>query len=93
MLLARLRHEDDYNRVNICLSLVATIFLPLSFVTGVFGMNFVELPMEKQRWSWFLFTVFCGAVSLGFVLIFWWRGWLDVVHHSHAEERRKAHIV
>ncbi|KAJ8600397.1 hypothetical protein CTAYLR_001421 [Chrysophaeum taylorii] len=79
IVLARLRHEDDYNRVNVLLSLVATIFLPISFVTGVFGMNFTALPLKSYHWS---FLAFIG-VSLSIVFIalfgFWYRGWLNVI--------------
>ena len=35
--LVHMRHTDSYDRVNVVLSLVATIFLPLTFVTGVYG--------------------------------------------------------
>ena len=42
LMLARLRHDDDYSRVSICLSLVATIFLPLSFARSRAEGSFVD---------------------------------------------------
>lgn len=38
------------------LSLVATVFLPLTFLTGVYGMNFDYLPTLKWRYG-------CAAIS------------------------------
>ena len=44
----RLEWTDSYSRrvgqLNTVLAIVATIFLPLSFVAGVYGMNFDDMP-------------------------------------------------
>ena len=88
LMLARLRHDDDYSRVSICLSLVATVFLPLSFVTGVFGMNFKALPYKGDDWSFWAFSAFCIILTFVFMVLFWWRGWLNVVHHARHKDGR-----
>ncbi|KAH8053088.1 hypothetical protein JL722_9754 [Aureococcus anophagefferens] len=49
VMLARLRHEDDYNRVN---------------VTGVFGMNFDYLPIEHLPWAFASFCIGSFALVL-----------------------------
>jgi magnesium transporter len=57
------------------LSIIATIMLPLSFLAGVYGMNFQVLPGAGSRWG---FHVMIGAMAtLASVLlaIFWRRGW------------------
>jgi zinc transporter len=43
------------------LAIVATIFLPLSFLAGLFGVNLGGIPGAKYEWA---FTIFC-AVCLG----------------------------
>ena len=45
----------------------ATIFLPITFVTGVFGMNFADQPwLHTNFWLWMLFMA--GVAGL----TFWW---------------------
>ena len=59
--------SNEMNRVMQKLSVVATVFLPITFITGVFGMNF-----EKQPWlkTDFWFWMFLMAVIGGFT--YWW---------------------
>jgi len=96
VLVARTRHEDDYNRINILLSLVATIFLPLSFLSGVFGMNFDFIPLRTNRWAFVGFFVVAAAIVIGGLLSFWYRGWLNVITSawetapSRSRRRRRA---
>jgi magnesium transporter len=55
------------NRMNAqmkMLSLIATIFMPLSFLAGVFGMNFEHFPEVKQ-WSWWTYPYgFWGLIAV-----------------------------
>jgi magnesium transporter len=58
------------------LSIIATIMLPLSFIAGLYGMNFEHLPGASHPWG---FQIILGAMGL-FVLvllgIFRWRRWI-----------------
>ena len=53
------------------LSIVATIFLPLTLLAGIYGMNFEYMP--ELQWKWGYFTVL-GVIGL-VVLIVMWRFW------------------
>lgn len=46
------------------LTVLATVFLPLSFCTGLFGMNFRELE-GLSIWIWAVVTIAIGVVTLG----------------------------
>lgn len=64
------------NEVMKTLTIVATIFIPLTFVTGVYGMNFDHMPELGWRWGYAAF--WAGISTLAVVLLFWFRsrGWL-----------------
>jgi magnesium transporter len=61
---------NEMNRVMQRLAVVGTVFLPITFLTGLFGMNFVEAPWAKTNfWFWL------AAMGLLAVLIYvWFRG-------------------
>lgn len=57
------------------LTVLASVFLPLSFVTGLFGMNFVELE-GLSIWIWGVVTV---CVGVGTVVVYGWGRWREGV--------------
>jgi magnesium transporter len=71
------------NEVMKVLSIVATIFLPLALLAGIYGMNFEYMPELGWRWSYFVLLGFMGAVIATAIWWFWARGWI-------AARRRKA---
>src|SRR5947199_7140959 len=57
------------NRLNVImkqLTILATIFLPITFVTGVFGQNFGHLPQVEHDNGYFFWIVlaFMGLITL-----------------------------
>lgn len=63
------------NEVMRLLTLIATIFIPITFVTGLFGMNF-QLPWQDHPWSFGVVVLGCAGVVGGMLLYFRRRGWL-----------------
>jgi magnesium transporter len=62
------------------LTIIATIFLPLSFLTGFFGQNFTFLTNHILNHTWTFFVLGLGmlAASIGVLWFFFRRrGWLD----------------
>ena len=43
------------NEIMKFLTIIATIFIPLSFLAGVYGMNFKYIPELKWKFGYFLF--------------------------------------
>ena len=72
--LGLLAHEQ--NARMLVLSIVAAIFLPLSFLTGLMGMNVAGLPGTENPWSFWILVLLMLAAA-GFILvIFRLRRWL-----------------
>ncbi|RQV93016.1 MAG: magnesium/cobalt transporter CorA [Calditrichaeota bacterium] len=57
------------NEVMKVLTIIATIFIPLSFIAGIYGMNFEFMPELKWRWGYFIWWAVTISVT-GLMLIF-----------------------
>ena len=69
--------SNKMNEVMQVLTVVSTIFIPLTFIAGVYGMNFEYMPELKTRWGYIICLGFMGAIAGGLVLFFWRRGWFE----------------
>jgi magnesium transporter len=58
------------------LTVIATIFIPLTFITGLYGMNFANMPELGWRWGYPLVWLIILLVSSGMLLYFRRRNWL-----------------
>jgi len=58
------------------LSIVATIFLPLMLVAGIYGMNFKYMPELEWEWGYFAVLGFIGAIIIFALWRFWARNWV-----------------
>ena len=58
------------------LTVIATIFIPLTFIAGVYGMNFDTMPELHWRWSYPVVWSFMIAVVVTLLAFFRRRGWL-----------------
>jgi zinc transporter len=70
-----LRAEQTDQRA-LYISVVAFIFLPLTFVTGLLGMNVEGIPYAHSHWSFWGVVIFCLAVGVAVLAWFRWRNWL-----------------
>ena len=64
------------NRVMQTLTVVSTIFIPLSFLVGVYGMNFEYIPELHHRNGYFILWGVMIAITVGSLLWFRSRRWL-----------------
>jgi magnesium transporter len=68
--------SNNLNQVMKVLTIISTIFLPLSFITGFFGMNFRFLPGAEWEHGVLAATLFMLAVGLGMLWVFKRNKWL-----------------
>ncbi len=72
----RNRIAEQQNERMYVLSLVAAIFLPLSFLTGVFGMNVMGLPWLENRLGFIFVCTGMLAIGVAVAIWMWRRRWL-----------------
>ena len=68
--------SNRQNEIMKVLSIVATIFLPLGLIAGLFGMNFVNMPGLDFRWGYHI-VVAASLIALALVIwMFWLKRWV-----------------
>ena len=58
------------------LTIIATIFIPITFVAGIYGMNFEVMPELKWRGGYIMVWVIFGVITAGMLFYFKRRKWL-----------------
>ena len=64
------------NEVMKVLTIFSAIMLPLTFIAGVYGMNFENMPELTTRFGYFVVLLIMVVVAVGMLLLFWLRGWI-----------------
>lgn len=68
--------SNRMNEVMKVLTVIATIFIPLTFVAGVYGMNFRHMPELDWPWGYPLALALMLFIALAMLLYFRRKGWL-----------------
>lgn len=68
--------SNRMNEIMKVLTMIGTIFIPLTFLAGVYGMNFHYLPELDQEWAYPAFWVVCLIVATVMAVWFRRRKWL-----------------
>jgi magnesium transporter len=64
------------NNIMKILTIVTAIFVPLSFLAGIYGMNFENMPELKSRSGYFILLSVMGVIATILLLVFRRRRWL-----------------
>lgn len=64
------------NEIMKFLTIIGTIFIPLTFIVGVYGMNFEFMPELKWRWGYFGLWGVMNAIAVFMLLYFKKKKWL-----------------
>ncbi|WP_442599245.1 magnesium/cobalt transporter CorA [Neobacillus sp. D3-1R] len=68
-------NSHETNRVMKVLTIITTIFMPLSFLAGLYGMNFEHMPELSWKYGYFVILILMFTIST--VMFIWFRkkGW------------------
>ncbi len=69
---------NQQNEAMRSLAVITAVFLPLTLVAGIYGMNFEHMPELKWGWSYFALLGFMGTVGAATLTWFWVRRWIRV---------------
>lgn len=58
------------------LTIIATIFMPLTFLAGIYGMNFKYMPELEWKWGYFLILLVMFAIGISMLFYFKKKKWL-----------------
>jgi len=64
------------NRIMTILTVVTTIFMPLTLIVGWYGMNFRYMPELEWRWGYPVIIVVSLLIAIGCLLFFKKKKWL-----------------
>lgn len=64
------------NEVMKVLTVMASIFIPITFIAGVYGMNFQDMPELHYRWAYPAVWIAMLTTAAGMLAYFWRKGWL-----------------
>jgi magnesium transporter len=75
--------SNRMNEVMKFLTVISSIFIPLTFIAGVYGMNFntekssLNMPELNWKWGYPLCIGLMAAIAIFLVYFFWRRGWFE----------------
>jgi magnesium transporter len=68
--------SNRLNEIMKVLTIIATIFMPLTFITGVFGMNFKYMPELNWRYGQSIFLALMAVIAFGMLWFFRKKHWI-----------------
>jgi magnesium transporter len=68
--------SNKTNETMKVLTLFAAIFIPLSFIAGIFGMNFEYIPGLKWQWGYYAAIGGMVGLAVGLLVFFKKKGWV-----------------
>lgn len=68
--------SNRLNSVMKVLTVIATIFMPLTFVAGIYGMNFKFMPELEWRWGYPLVWLIMASIGISMLIYFRKKKWL-----------------
>ncbi|GHT96771.1 magnesium transport protein CorA [Spirochaetia bacterium] len=68
--------SNSLNKIMKVLTIISTIFIPLTFIVGVYGMNFTHMPELSYPYAYPITWGVMALIAIGMVILFKRRHWL-----------------
>lgn len=68
-------NSNRMNTIMKTLTVITTIFMPLTFIAGIYGMNFAYMPELEWHWGYFAILLVMFGIGFGMFSWFWKKGW------------------
>lgn len=68
--------SNRMNEVMKVLTIIATIFIPLTFIAGIYGMNFEYMPELRVPWAYPAVLIVCLVIAIGMIIFFKRKRWI-----------------
>ena len=70
------QRQEQLNRRLLTLSIISAFFLPLTFFTGLLGMNLAGIPYHDEPWSFGAVVGITIVVSIALLGLLKWKSWI-----------------
>ena len=70
-------NSHKMNKIMTVMTVVTSIFIPLTFIVGIYGMNFDNIPELKWRYGYFYVLGIMAFIGISMFLWFKRKGWFD----------------
>ena len=68
--------SNKTNEIMKFLTIIGTIFIPLTFIAGVYGMNFKHMPELEWRWGYYLIWAIMIGIGVALLAYFRKKNWI-----------------
>ena len=68
--------SNRMNEVMKVLTIISTIFIPMTFIAGIYGMNFKYMPELEWKWGYFVTMGIMAVIAVGMLFYFRRKKWL-----------------
>ncbi|MFS0823335.1 magnesium/cobalt transporter CorA [Bacillus sp. 1P02SD] len=68
-------NSHQTNKVMRILTVITTIFMPLTFIAGIYGMNFTHMPELTYKYGYFVIQAIMIVIGVGMFVWFKQKGW------------------
>ncbi|HKG45586.1 MAG TPA: magnesium/cobalt transporter CorA [Pyrinomonadaceae bacterium] len=82
--------SNRLNEIMKVLTIFSAIMLPLTFIAGVYGMNFDHMPELHSTYGYYAVWIIMIVVAVGMLLFFRKRGWIGGSRQGEMEETREG---
>ena len=77
------------NEIMKVLTVISTLFTPLMFITGLYGMNFQGMPELTSSWGYPGVLVFMAVLFVFMLYVFYRVGWISWSSPKHSDKENK----